>query len=121
MNPWDQAGYRGTNQLNIAMLDRFDIIEVDYLSIREETKLLENFNDDYDTCRKWAEFAAKTRIAYTREGKVTNVITTRKLIDYVQHVKVLAERTVVQRALAHFITDERTHVAKLWGDENFRL
>lgn len=119
MNPWDQAGYRGTNQLNIAMMDRFDIIVVDYLSVREEVELLKQYNKNYETCKKWAEFAARTRTAYTLEGKLTNVITTRKLIDYVQHCKVLPEKTVVKRALGHFITDERQQVLKLWGDHNF--
>jgi len=114
MNPWDQAGYTGTNQLNIAMLDRFNILEVDYLSVREETKLLQNYNEKYEDCRKWAEFAAKSRRAYVN-AEVTNAITTRNLIDYVQYVKVLPEKQVVQLALNQFITDEREKVAKWWG------
>jgi len=119
MNPWDQAGYAGTNQLNIAMLDRFNIIEVDYLSTREETKLLQTYNDNYEHCRKWAEFASKTRRAYVN-AEVTNAITTRNLIDYVQYVKVLPERQVLGLALAQFITDEREKVLKFWGDEKFQ-
>lgn len=114
MNPWEQAGYAGTNQLNIAMLDRFDIIEVDYLGTRAETKLLMAYNDDYEVCAKWASFAEKSRSAY-KNSEVTNVITTRNLINYVQYVKVLTEQQVIQLALNQFLTDERVRVMKWWG------
>ena len=114
MNPWEQAGYAGTNQLNIAMLDRFNIIEVDYLGTRSETKLLMTYNEDYEVCAKWAQFAEKSRSAY-KNSEVTNVITTRNLIDYVQYVKVLTERQVIQLALNQFLTDERVRVEKWWG------
>lgn len=114
MNPWEQAGYSGTNQLNIATLDRFNIVEVDYLSVRSETQLLQKYNKSYDVCRKWAEFASKSREAY-KQAEVTNVITTRNLIDYVQYIKVLPEKQVLKLALNQFLTDERAKVEKWWG------
>ena len=65
-------------------------------------------------CRKWAEFASKSREAY-KQAEVTNVITTRNLIDYVQYIKVLPEKQVLKLALNQFLTDERDKVEKWWG------
>jgi MoxR-like ATPase len=113
-NPWDQSGYAGTQQLNIALLDRFDAIDIDYLGEFEETKLLVNYNKDLSTCSKWAAFAAKTRMAY-KNGELPNVVTTRQLINWVQYAKRQKESYVLELALAQFPDDYHKSVKSFFG------
>jgi MoxR-like ATPase len=113
-NPWDQSGYAGTQQTNIALLDRFDCIDVDYLTEFGETKLLTNYNSNLATCQKWAAFAAKTRISY-KNGDLPNIITTRQLISWVQYAKKQKEQYTLDLALSQFPTDYQSKVKALFG------
>lgn len=117
MNPYEQSGYVGTQALNIAALDRFDVIYVDYLSIAEESKLLKIYNSSHNVVWKWANFAAKTREAYTGktgQQNLTNVITTRNLIRYVQYMKQMDEQKVFMLARNPFIQAEWPILEKFW-------
>jgi len=83
-NPAEKSGYAGTFIQNIATMRRFEGLIVKYLPIKQETDLIMNHytkSDQYDWCRRWVEFANKTRQLYL-SANVRTPITTGNLINY---------------------------------------
>ena len=95
----DNSGaFAGTNVLNEAFLDRFPVtIYQDYPTNKQEIKILEcirasiGATGDEDFSGKLVTWAANIRKAYDEEA-VTEIITTRRLINIVQAHHIFGDR-----------------------------
>lgn len=103
----------GTFIQNIATMRRFEGLVIDYLPIREETRLIMKLcDDDYDWSRKWVEFAKKTRDLY-RNGNIRTPLTTGNLINYARlHKAGMADDEIMEIVKSLYAELERETVAR---------
>lgn len=86
----DESGlWRGTERQNVAWLDRFIYVTVDYLSVEEEMEILEKMVPELpeDIAKAMTRTAAEVRnvfVGRTGEGDLETVISTRSLVKWAQ-------------------------------------
>jgi len=95
MNPSEQ-GYAGTNEMNEALLDRFQtIMEIGY-NTRVEQKILKQMGIDTEKTSAIMEFTKKIREAYARSELFTPW-STRSVINFAEALLQGKEKLVVNR------------------------
>jgi len=116
-NPAEKTGYSGTYLMNIATMRRFEGLNIEYLSIPEETKLIKEISQNYTFARKWVEIANKTRTLY-KKGKLRTPLTTGNLINYAKLWKQekLAEEEILDIAKSLFPEEEHDTFTRLFED-----
>jgi len=116
-NPSEKSGYSGTFIENIATIRRFEGIDVDYLTIRAETKLIKaKCKNDYEFARKWVEIADKSRTLY-KEGKLRTPLTTGNLINYAKlHLDGVHDQDILRVASSLFSETERQTFQRLFEE-----
>lgn len=115
-NPAEKIGYSGTFIENIATLNRFEGLVIDYMDNRTETKILEKITKSYEWSRKFVELGNKTRTLY-REGKLRTPITLRNLKNYANmHLKGLTDDEIIEIASSLFPDEERGLFRRLFEE-----
>jgi MoxR-like ATPase len=83
----DEAGiYTGTNAMNAAFLDRWEIVRMDYLTKDQEVAVFVQAGHSIEFSRKLAEAAEAVRSAITR-GEITGICSTRRMIQFAKKFK----------------------------------
>lgn len=95
----------GANVLNEAFLERFNVIyEQQYPPLNVEMKILQNYSSDNKFCAKLVRWSNMIRKSYY-DGSIPRCLTTRRLIQIVNNVKVLQnEKDAIDFALNRFET-----------------
>jgi hypothetical protein len=99
MNP----DYEGTKPLNLALQDRFVIIEIDY-DEKVEKQLVKN--------HKLINLAGRLRKLY-REGEITTPTSTRTLMFYERDVQNIGEKTAQLLLLNKYRLEERSAIREV--------
>jgi len=106
-NPSEQ-GYAGTNEMNEALLDRFEtILYIDY-SVDVENKIMEEAGIKGDVQKNFREFTRRIRDGYTR-GEVLTPFSTRSLMNLIKFYKLNQTDLILNR----FKQDEKNYVEDL--------
>jgi len=106
-NPSEQ-GYAGTNEMNEALLDRFEtILFIDY-SDDVEINILNNLGIKGETQKNFREFTRRIRDGYNR-GEVLTPFSTRSLINLVNFFNLGQTELILNR----FKLDEKNYVEDL--------
>lgn len=106
-NPSEQ-GYAGTNEMNEALMDRFEtIIYIDY-SEAVEKKIIDNLGLPPDLQKSFLDFTRRMRDGYER-GELTTPFSTRSLMNLVKFYKLNQTALILNR----FKQYERNYVEDL--------
>jgi len=106
-NPSEQ-GYAGTNEMNEALLDRFEtILYIDY-SVDVEDRIMEKAGITGEVQKNFREFTRRIRDGYGK-GEVLTPFSTRSLINLIKFFK-LGQTSII---LNRFKQDEKNYVEDL--------
>jgi len=106
-NPSEQ-GYAGTNEMNEALLDRFEtILYIDY-SVDVENQIMEQHGVKGEVQKNFREFTRRIRDGYLR-GEVLTPFSTRSLINLIKFFKINQTDLILNR----FKQDEKNYVEDL--------
>jgi len=120
MNPSERSGYTGALMMNIAQLNRFESMELDYLSPNAEATLIEQAIPGirHDWVKQLTTVAHYTRIDF-RAGKLSIPLTTRNLMNYARllHMENLTREDIGSLIEGMYPRDERKIIEQYWHTE----
>src|SRR5699024_8603602 len=106
-------GYAGTMPMNEALLNRFNIVEIDYVSDNALLEILQqqSIQDDDYTLKKMTEFH-RDRITKTKEGQITKESSSvRSLIDLADLTTLITESTALKRTVIDKLDNDQEKTA----------
>ena len=108
--------FAGAQVLNEAFLERFNIVfEQEYPTEAVERKILSQHSDNANLNKRLTSFAKITRAAYA-SGGVTHCLTTRRLVQICQNIKIFGdEMTGVKFAVARFSSENQRMFLELYA------
>lgn len=106
-------GYAGTMPMNEALLNRFNIVEIDYVSDEALFEILDNqsLQNDTDTLKKLTDFH-KDLVTMTKQGQISKESSSvRSLIDLSDLSTLIPEERALQRTITDKLDNEQEKTA----------
>jgi cobaltochelatase CobS len=90
----DTGLYQGVTTMNIAFMDRFSVIEVDYMKLEDELKILKAISPDFDwdeVLTEMLKVADDVRTQF-KAGKINTTLSTRTMVRWARKALQLLSR-----------------------------
>jgi len=120
-NPPDEI-YKGISEHSFEFIDRFTVVEVDYLPIKEEVSLImaRCGYTDTETLELMAHFANDIRKA-SDNNEIFSTVTTRALINFARKAKTFSVRTAAEITVFSKMSDTDRQKALIMFNARFGI